>query len=61
MTMSELEKLEAGLEYCYDDSEVDARKQQAILWNQEYNRLDSTDEIGQQACLKKHLKELKID
>ena len=23
--MTELEKLEAGLEYCYDDSEIEAR------------------------------------
>ena len=25
--MTELEKLEAGLEYCYDDPEVEARKE----------------------------------
>ena len=25
--MTELEKLKAGLEYCYDDAEVDARKE----------------------------------
>jgi len=29
--MTELEKLEAGLEYCYDDPEVDGRKEQAII------------------------------
>ena len=27
--MTELEKLEAGLEYCYDDPEVEARKAKA--------------------------------
>ena len=33
--MTELEKLKAGLEYCYDDDEVDALKEQAILWCRE--------------------------
>ena len=28
--MTELEKLRAGLEYCYDEEEVDALKEQAI-------------------------------
>ena len=28
--MTELEKLRAGLEYCYDDKDVDALKEQAI-------------------------------
>ncbi len=29
--MTELEKLEAGLEYCYDDLEVETRKENAII------------------------------
>ena len=29
--MTEIEKLEAGLEYCYDDPEVEARKENAII------------------------------
>ncbi len=53
--MTELEKLEAGLPYCYDDEEVDARKIQAILWTKEYNHLDPLDFEGQQRCLKEHL------
>ena len=28
--MTEIEKLEAGLGYCYDDEEVSARKENAI-------------------------------
>lgn len=38
--MTEIEKLEAGLEYCYDDSEVDARKENAILQCKKYNAID---------------------
>lgn len=38
--MTELEKLKAGLEYCYDDPEVDALKEQAIIWCQQFNALD---------------------
>ena len=29
--MTEIEKLEAGLEYCYDDPEVEKRKEEAII------------------------------
>ena len=29
--MTELEKLKAGLEYCYDDEEVDALKEHAMI------------------------------
>ena len=41
--MTEIEKLEAGLEYCYDDSEVVARKENAIIQCREYNTIDDTD------------------
>ena len=53
--MTELEKLEAGLEYCYDDEEVDAIKESAIIWNQEFNALDPLDFDGQRRILKEHL------
>ena len=38
--MTELEKLKAGLEYCYDDPEVEALKERAILFCREYNAID---------------------
>ena len=53
--MTELEKLNAGLEYCYDDEEVDALKERAILWCQKYNALDPLDFEAQTAMLKENL------
>lgn len=53
--MTELEKLEAGLEYCYDDPEVDARKENAILQCKKYNAIDDTDYEAQYAQLKEML------
>lgn len=53
--MTELEKLKAGLEYCYDDEEVDALKEQAIIWNQQFNALNPLDYARQRAVLKAHL------
>ncbi len=53
--MTELEKLKAGLEYCYDDAEIDALKQQAIIWCLKYNNLDPLDFKSQQAILKENL------
>ncbi len=53
--MTELEKLNAGLEYCYDDPEVDGLKQKAILWNMEYNAIHPLDTDAQTACLKNNL------
>lgn len=41
--MTELEKLEAGLEYCYDDPEVVARKENAIIQCQKYNAISDSD------------------
>lgn len=49
--MTELEKLEAGLEYCYDDPEVEARKENAILQCKRYNAIDDTDYPAQRAQL----------
>ncbi|MBR1660556.1 MAG: sugar O-acetyltransferase [Oscillospiraceae bacterium] len=53
--MTELEKLRAGLEYCYDDDEVDALKEQAIIWCQAYNALDPLDFESQRNMLREHL------
>lgn len=50
--MTELEKLEAGLEYCYDDPEVEARKENAVLQCKKYNAIDDTDYDAQYAQLK---------
>ena len=53
--MTELEKLDAGLEYCYDDPDVDARKENAILQCKKYNAIDDTDYTAQYAQLKEML------
>ncbi|MBR1496393.1 MAG: sugar O-acetyltransferase [Oscillospiraceae bacterium] len=53
--MTELEKLKAGLEYCYDDEEVDALKEKAIIWCRDYNALDPLDFEGQRKMLREHL------
>lgn len=41
--MKEIDKLKAGLEFCYDDEEVDAIKQNAIKNCKIYNSIDSED------------------
>lgn len=51
--MTELEKLKAGLEYCYDDTEVEALKEKAIILCREYNAIDDTDYEAQSAFLAK--------
>ena len=53
--MTELEKMKAGLEYCYDDAEVDALKEAAILWCREFNALDPLDFQAQREVLREHL------
>lgn len=53
--MTELEKLKAGLEYCYDDPEVEALKERAIVWCKDYNAIDDTDYEAQYAYLQKML------
>jgi len=53
--MTELEKLKAGLEYCYDDEEVDALKERAIIWCQRFNALDPLDFQAQRDILKENL------
>lgn len=53
--MTEIEKLEAGLEYCYDDEEVCERKENAIIQCKKYNMIDDTDYDAQYAQLKEML------
>ncbi len=53
--MTELEKLKSGLEYCYDDAEVAALKERAIVWCREYNAIDDTDYAAQRRQLEKML------
>ena len=53
--MTELEKLKAGQEYCYDDPEVEALKERAIILCREYNAIDDTDYEAQSAFLDKML------
>lgn len=47
--------MKAGLEYCYDDPEVDALKERAIVWCQQYNALPPLDFDAQRAVLKENL------
>lgn len=49
--MTELEKLKAGQEYCYDDPEVEALKERAIIWCREYNSIPDDDYDAQSAHL----------
>lgn len=53
--MTELEKLEQGLPYCYDDPEVAGRKENAILQCRKYNAIDDTDYDAQTAQLREML------
>ena len=53
--MTELEKLKAGLEYCYDDPEVEALKERAIIWCREYNAIADDDYEAQSRHLEKML------
>ncbi len=59
--MTELEKLKAGLEYCYDDEEVNALKERAIIWTEEYNQLDPLDYEAQRKCLQENLGSMGAD
>ncbi len=53
--MTELEKLKAGLEYRYDDPEIDAIKEQAIQWTRAFNAIDNMNFAAQRECLQQHL------
>lgn len=52
--MSELEKLQAGLEYDFSDPEVAARKARAAQLCQEFNAIPATDPTAQ----KKKIREI---
>ena len=47
MSMTELEKLDAGLEYCFFDEEVAARKENALRLCAKLNAVDPCDEKAQ--------------
>ena len=49
--MKEIDKLKAGLEYCYDDEEVDAIKQNAIKNSALYNSINDADREKQYEVL----------
>lgn len=53
--MSPMERMKAGLEYTYADTELIARKTQAIEWCEEFNAIDGRDYSAQYAHLKKML------
>jgi len=53
--MTEMEKMQAGLEYSFADEELIARKSRAIRWCEEYNAIDGTDYAAQYEHLKKML------
>lgn len=53
--MTELEKLEAGIDFCYDDEEVNAIKNNAIIQCAKYNAIDDLDKEAQYNFLKEML------
>lgn len=53
--MKEIEKMKAGLEYCYDDEEVTALKLKAVQNCKIYNSIDDEDLDAQYAFLKEML------
>ena len=53
--MTEMQKMQAGLEYSYADQELVDRKGRAILWCEEYNAIPGTDYKAQYACLRRGL------
>lgn len=48
-------ELEAGLDYCYDDEEVELRKENAIEQCKKYNSIDDKDYAAQYSQLQKML------
>lgn len=53
--MTELEKLKAGLEYCYDDAEIEMLKLNAVRQCKIYNAIDDEDYEALAEQLKKML------
>lgn len=51
--MTELEKLEAGLEFCFFDPQMVAIKENALRLCTEFNNLDPADFEGQQTLIKR--------
>lgn len=50
--MTELEKLDAGLEYCFEDPEVEARKGNAVVLCRRLNETDHTDREAQRRVIR---------
>ena len=50
--MTELEKLDAGLEYDFWDEEVNARKLHAVKGCEKLNKTDQTDEKAVEAAIR---------
>jgi maltose O-acetyltransferase len=50
--MTELEKLDAGLEYCFDDPEVNARKLHAVEGCARLNAIPMTDDEAREAAVR---------
>lgn len=50
--MREIEKLDAGLEYCFFDEEVAKRKENALIKCREFNNIDPTDFEAQEKAIK---------
>lgn len=53
--MREIEKLDAGLEYCFDDEEVNARKLHALQLCQELNQIPVTNSKKREEITRKLL------
>ena len=50
--MREIEKLDAGLEYCFFDKEVVKRKEEALIKCRKFNSIDPTDFEAQEKAIK---------
>lgn len=50
--MKEIEKLEAGLEYCFFDEEIAKRKEKALLKCRNFNAIDPSDFEAQEKAIK---------
>lgn len=52
-TLSEIEKLDAGLEYCFFDKDVTARKERALELCREFNSIDPNNFPEQEKAIKR--------
>ena len=50
--MREIEKVQAGLEYCFFDEEVAMRKRSAVIACQKYNAIDAADAEKREKAIK---------